>query len=436
MKKKISEITIPEGRRSTDWVKVSELAESIKIVGLINPITIDNDNTLIAGAHRYEACKYLGFDEIECIVLDCDELRTELAEIDENLIRNNLDDIAQGEFTIRRNEILEMLGLRAKSGTNVKNLGTGAPGAPVRTTQDIAQEIGVSKRTLRENIQLARDLTPEAKAVIREKELPKKEALALARKSAYVQNTFSKKLATGEVKNFADYKLQEAKSLYTEQSQESTKKNPPTLYIGDGIEWIATQQERCHLLLTDPPYSTDIDDIETFANRWLPIALNKVCDTGCAYVFIGAYPNELKAYLNVKIPEHMTLANVLVWHYKNTLGMTPKEKYNLDWQAILYYRGKDAPPINSPLTSEQRAVQEINAPDGRLGNRYHTWQKPDELAERFIRHATETDDRVYDPFACTGTFLLAASRLGRRGLGAEINVENAKIAIERGVRHE
>jgi DNA modification methylase len=130
----------------------------------------------------------------------------------------------------------------------------------------------------------------------------------------------------------------------------------------------------------------------------------------------------------------MELTNVLVWHYKNTLGVTPKEKYNLDWQAILYYRGIKAPPINSPLTAEQRAVQEVNAPGGFGGGgfRYHTWQKPDELAERFIRHATAPEDVVYDPFACTGTFLLAASRLGRKGFGAEINEIHAKIAISRG----
>ncbi len=34
--------------------------------------------------------------------------------------------------------------------------------------------------------------------------------------------------------------------------------------------------------------------------------------------------------------------------------------------------------------TEQFSVQDINAPDGRLGDRFHAWQKPDELAERVI----------------------------------------------------
>jgi DNA modification methylase len=39
---------------------------------------------------------------------------------------------------------------------------------------------------------------------------------------------------------------------------------------------------------------------------------------------------------------------------------------------------------------------------------------------------------VFDPFACTGTFLLAAAKLGRKSFGIEINPENAEIAIKRG----
>jgi DNA modification methylase len=88
--------------------------------------------------------------------------------------------------------------------------------------------------------------------------------------------------------------------------------------------------------------------------------------------------------------------------------------------------------LDCPLTAEQWAVQEINAPDGRQGDRYHAWQKPMEIAERFIRHSTKVGDTVYDPFACTGTFLLASAKLGRKAFGCEIDPDNAAIAIERG----
>lgn len=201
-------------------------------------------------------------------------------------------------------------------------------------------------------------------------------------------------------------------------------------------EWLPTQPD-CDLLLTDPPYSTDIDeDIDTFAQRWLPAALNKVKPTGRAYICIGTYWDELRAYLNIPTPDHLVHANApLIWTYRNTMGPAPTYDYKLNAQAILYYWGQDAAPLDCPLLTERFSVQDINAPQGNLANRWHAWQKPDQLAERFIRHATKPGDLVLDPFTCTGTFILAAARLGRPAYGCEIDPDNIDIAIERGCFH-
>lgn len=201
---------------------------------------------------------------------------------------------------------------------------------------------------------------------------------------------------------------------------------PPTITQADATEWLA-EQPRCDLLLTDPPYSTNVEDVERFAARWLPVALDRVKPTGRAFVCIGAYPHELVAYLNVK-----PATQVLVWTYRNTLGPAPSHAYKLNWQAILYYEGPDAPPLDSPVMVEQFTVQDINAPDGRLGDRWHAWQKPLELGERFVRHATRPGDLVLDPFAGTGTFLLAATGLGRRAHGCERDPAMIDIATDRG----
>ena len=177
----IPKIRFLQNRRPVDPQKVRELAASIAWLGLLHPITVTQDDRLVAGAHRLEACKQLGWKTITCLRLDGESLQMELAEIDENLIRNELDIISIGELALRRDEILKELGLRTGSGTNLKNGGTGAPGAPVKTTADIAHEIGVSKRALQENKQLAKNLVPEAKAVVRKAEMTKKDALKLAR---------------------------------------------------------------------------------------------------------------------------------------------------------------------------------------------------------------------------------------------------------------
>jgi len=206
---------------------------------------------------------------------------------------------------------------------------------------------------------------------------------------------------------------------------------PPMAWLADYREWLP-EQESCDLLLTDPPYMTDVEDIESFAQEWLPLALSKVKPTGRAYVFIGAYPQELKAYLNVPVPDHLTLENVLVWTYRNTLGPTPSHNYKLNWNAALYFKGVDAGPLNCPIMTEQFAVQDVNAPDGRIGTRLHKWQKPIELAKRLIAHSTSPDDIILDPFTGTGTFILAASNQGRVGRGCDNNEEILGIAVHRG----
>jgi len=229
-----------------------------------------------------------------------------------------------------------------------------------------------------------------------------------------------------------EIKLEKAHERHTEQTRASQTFNP-LVEICDAVEWMK-KQKPCDLLFTDPPYSTDVDDIALFSS-WITTALEKVKPTGRAYIFIGAYPEEVKAYLNKEIPKHIELSQMLIWEYKNTLGNNPKDRYKLNYQICLYYKGIDAPELNCPITSEQWAVMSFNAPDGRQGDRYHTWQKPLDMAEMIVRHSTKEGDIVYDPFACTGTFLLAAGKLGRKAYGCDISEENLTIAIERGCKH-
>jgi len=205
MKIPIDQISVSDSRRRIDTGKVSEIAESIRRIGLLHPITISRDHRLVAGAHRLEACRMAGISEIDCCFIDGDTLHIELAEIDENLIRNELDAISIGELAIRRDEILELLGQRATSGTNIKNSGTGETASPVpKTTESIAQEIGIGERTLQHNKQLARNLVPEAKEVVRSSEITKRDALKIARMEPEQQKAVVEKLASGEAKSVVD----------------------------------------------------------------------------------------------------------------------------------------------------------------------------------------------------------------------------------------
>ena len=157
MKITISEIKVNPGRRPVNLDGISELARSISEIGLLNPITIDQEHILVAGLHRLEAAKLLGWTEIECNVCSLDALQTELAEIDENVVRTELSVIEYGELLERRKEIYESLHPEAKAGQAqaagmnraIGNNVSGKMSVTLKSfAQDTADKLGVSPRAI------------------------------------------------------------------------------------------------------------------------------------------------------------------------------------------------------------------------------------------------------------------------------------------------
>ena len=438
--KLIKDIIVKERmRKLLDQKHVEDLVESIKEIGLLEPIIITKENILVSGLHRLEACKKLGQSEIEVRIFNFDELHKDLAEIDENLLHKELSVLEHADHLKRRKEIYELLypetkqyvaGGKARQKTATRKMRVAG------FASDAAKKLKKSEATIYRELQIAENIDEGVKKELRGTELAdsKTDLLKLSRLSKEKQKkvvSCLKEKKSGSV-SMALIKERQAEN---DAAKNQGIINKPIIYKTSCLKWIE-KQESCDLLLTDPPYMTDIEiSVEQFANSWLLNALKLVRDRGRAYICIGAYPEEIYAYLKAWYSQKssmLKLENILVWTYRNTIGPTPKDVYKLNWQAILYFKGVKAPALNSPIMLEQFSVQDINAPDGRLGNRYHTFQKPDELAERFIRHSTKENDLVYDPFAGTGTFLIAASRLQRRALGCENNEDMLKIAKKRG----
>lgn len=222
MQIRIFQIKVNPGRREADPEAVHDLAESISKVGLLNPITVDQDYTLIAGLHRLEAAKMLGWSEIECTVSDLDGLLAQLAEIDENLIRRGLDRVQEWDQLARRKEIYEMLHPETRNGVSqaiAMNVAQGnnvnAPGAFTSKSfvSDTAEKLGVSKRTIEENLQLAKDLTPATKKIIQntDEKIKKKDMLKLSRLVPEQQEEAANQLAMGKIHSVDEYQPDPAK---------------------------------------------------------------------------------------------------------------------------------------------------------------------------------------------------------------------------------
>jgi len=72
---------------------IEDLMNSMKRYGLMNPITINSENVLIAGRRRLEAARRLGWHMISANVIEATDRVSELEmEIEENTQRSNFTD--------------------------------------------------------------------------------------------------------------------------------------------------------------------------------------------------------------------------------------------------------------------------------------------------------------------------------------------------------
>lgn len=235
MKIQVDEIQVKEGRRELNADHVRELAESIKELGLLNPVTVDKDHILIAGLHRLEAVKLLEWPEVECTVSSLEGLQAELAEIDENFVRNDLTTLEYGEMLLRRKEIYEMLHPNSKHGGDRKSEKIKSAKCKVdfekSFIEDTAEKLGVHPCTVARQIQTAKNLTPETKEIIKDTDtkISKKAALKLSRLEPEQQQEAAALLAAKEIKSVDEYKAAKAAEPVPEPVE--PKYNAPELIL-------------------------------------------------------------------------------------------------------------------------------------------------------------------------------------------------------------
>lgn len=108
-------------RKVFDKESLNELAESIRIHGLIQPIIVNKTESgymIIAGERRFRACKICGLKEVDAIVKSYTEKQVAEISIIENLQREDLNpvELAKGikklmeEYGLTQEKVAERLG--------------------------------------------------------------------------------------------------------------------------------------------------------------------------------------------------------------------------------------------------------------------------------------------------------------------------------------
>lgn len=378
--------------------------------GIRDAIVVWND-TIIDGHNRYEIAKKHGLE----FRTESKEFDTE-GEVKEWMImhqfgRRNLSVWDRSQLALKLEDVFKAKAKEnlktSTGGTNPQPLQKSAKAA-IDTRKELAKVANVSHDTIAKVKVIEAKAPEEVKQELKAGRMSINEAYKGIKKEENKENRL--------IKESIEYK---PKNTYI-----------PKIVKSDCLDVLKDIPD-IDLLLTDPPYFTDGD----FTNH-ISQCLKKVKPTGQAYVFAGADPKEMQAYLSMD-SHHMELVQVLVWNYNNTGQRQPNERYTSNYQVCFYFRGKDAPQINKPADGKnQYACQTINAPDGRLGDRYHKWQKPNQLIENLILNSSKVDDFVFDPFAGSGTTLVIAAKNDRVAIGCDVDQEAIDLCIKRGCLNE
>jgi ParB family transcriptional regulator, chromosome partitioning protein len=191
---KVSEVKVRTRLRGSNEENIEDIAESIKEIGLINPISIDSDWNLIAGYHRLQAYKILGIEEIPAIISNQQELKARLQEIDENLKRAELTAIEKSIHIEERENILRQLNRMSVKGDNRFS------GAGKSTQTQRAGEIGMSRRNYQYHKELE-NLHPEVKDLLNDTQFSSRlmDLVMLSRENDDIQLRVANALITGKV---------------------------------------------------------------------------------------------------------------------------------------------------------------------------------------------------------------------------------------------
>ncbi len=167
---KLYEIDATDRLRAVDAAWVEGLSASLSANGLQQPLQViaalsgDFPYKLVAGAHRLKAAEKLGWEEVRCQIMACDEvevaaqeLEIKINEIDENLIRHELSPYDRAVFLAERKRIYEELHPETKKGKK-NQFSAHLLNENVTFSKNTAEKINVGTRTIERAVKIFKDI--------------------------------------------------------------------------------------------------------------------------------------------------------------------------------------------------------------------------------------------------------------------------------------
>lgn len=213
------------------------------------------------------------------------------------------------------------------------------------------------------------------------------------------------------------------------------------LYQGDCLEVMPTLGP-VDAVVTDPPYvlSDSVPGASHFGmslNKFhsdaykaivsgvdyeaLFIAVSEICKPVNAFVFCS---NKQISSLMAECEGRGLATTLLVWHKTNAAPFA-NGVWRGDIEYIVHTRGNGA-TFNGGAIEKTKVIPHPIVQDDR-----HPTVKPLPVIERLVRNCSDEGETILDPFMGSGTTLVACAKLGRKGIGIELDPDYFDIACKR-----
>lgn len=426
---KLAQINVGERFRK-EVGDIAELADSIKEVGLINPIAIYSETgdppfKLAAGGRRFAAYLYLKRDEIPCRIYDhpLSELELRSIELEENIRRKEL---TYTEEVYLKREIVRLQ--QEIHGVKVST----APDAPGVSIRDVAKLIGKDSGELSKDIKLANTMEafPE---VGWENCKNRNEAMKL-------MNRMEETMVRQEISKRAEKAL----------GKSTTKKLIDAYAVTDAFDQATRIPDRTfNLVEIDPPYAIDLPQLklhsgggdsggnkfkinygesyneidasqyEFFMAGLLKEAYRVMTDDGWLILWFGPEPWFEKIFNLVSDAGFKTRRLCGIW-VKPTGQTNHPDMYLASSYEMFFYAQKGGAVINLDKRGRSNIFQFNPVPPLQ---KTHPTERPIALMEELLETFAHEGERIWVPLCGSGNTLIAANNLRMYPLGCDLSQE-------------
>lgn len=416
-------IKVASDRARKNFGDMDELVGSIKTNGLMHPPVVvakDDHYLLIAGERRLRACIMLGWSELP--VRDsrdlkpgeeCDELRGAVLELEENVVRKDIDWPEKISNLKKIDEIR-----RSIQGSAVRGHSSDADGK--WKTEDLKELTGESRTAVMRQVAFAKDMDRRPDIADKVKHLPMNVALKQFKQIEETEKV-QKLVARGKVELIDDLRLGRAEALIKELPDASVDLilTDPPFGIGKLMDLTGDSENSTssYKSLTKSNDDGDREYVKSLISILAPELARVLKPSGHIYMF---FCNEMYDVLMTILSRHFIMHPVpIVWDKGRTTGPFMGYSYATSYEPILFGHKE---PRAKRLTDSCRDI--LLFPAVQSKDKIHVFQKPQELLRYLIKQSTNIGDKILDPCAGSGATLVAAKSMGRSAIGFELDKDH------------